>query len=232
MSGLLSEMMRVARLVPGVGYVEREFAGVERVLLREFRRRLESVAEDRPAEGTSGSSGTSNGSQPAPSAPQTLAEAMERMLRRSMDQTLSDSRHSLFEHVVRELVPDEARILAALADGSTYPLLDVAVPALGSAGRLILRNASNVGRAAGVADPSLVPIYVTHLLQLGLADTGQEDSGLHDEYEILLTESLVKSAYAEAAKAARRSPRVVRGTLRISALGRDFWAACRLEKGY
>jgi hypothetical protein len=47
----------------------------------------------------------------------------------------------------------------------------------------------------------------------------------------LLTESLVKSAYAEADKAARRSPRIVRGTLRISALGRDFWAACQLEKG-
>lgn len=231
MVGPFSEMMNLARLVPGVRYVERELAGVERVLLREFRRRLNSVAEDRFEEGTSRSSGTSNVSLPVPSAPQTLTETMERMLRRSMDQTPSDSRRSLFERVIRHLVPDEARILAALADGSTYPLLDVTAPALGNAGRLILRNASNVGRAAGVAEPSLVPIYVTHLLQLGLADTGQEDSDLQDEYEILLTESLVKSAYAEADKAARRSPRIVRGTLRISALGRDFWAACRLEKG-
>jgi hypothetical protein len=229
MVGPFSEMMKLARLVPGVRYVERELAGVERVLLREFGRRLNSVAQDRFEEGTSRSSGTSNVSLPAP---ETLTETMERMLRRSMDQTPSDSRRSLFEHVIRELVPDEARILAALADGSTYPLLDVIAPALGSAGRLILRNASNVGRAAGVAEPALVPIYVTHLLQLGLADTGQEDSDLQDEYEILLTESLVKSAYAEAAKASRRSPRIVRGTLRISALGRDFWAACRLEKGY
>jgi Abortive infection alpha len=231
MVGPISEMMNLARLVPGVRYVERELAGVERVLLREFRRRLNSVAEDRFEEGTSRSSGTANVSLPVPSAPQTLTETMERMLRRSMDQTPSDSRRSLFEHLIRQLVPDEARILAALADGSTYPLLDVTAPALGNAGRLILRNASNVGRAAGVAEPSLVPIYVTHLLQLGLADTGQEDSDLQDEYEILLTESLVKSAYAEADKAARRSPRIVRGTLRISALGRDFWAACRLEKG-
>jgi hypothetical protein len=231
MVGPFSEMMNLARLVPGVRYVERELAGVERVLLREFRRRLNSVAEDRFEEGTSRSSGTSNVSLPVPSAPQTLTETIERMLRRSMDQTPSDSRRSLFERVIRHLVPDEARILAALADGSTYPLLDVTAPALGNAGRLILRNASNVGRAAGVAEPSLVPIYVTHLLQLGLADTGQEDSDLQDEYEILLTESLVKSAYAEADKAARRSPRIVRGTLRISALGRDFWAACRLEKG-
>ncbi|HEX5257034.1 MAG TPA: Abi-alpha family protein [Mycobacterium sp.] len=230
MVGLFSEMMELARLIPGMGYVERELAGAERALLREFRRRVEAIAEDRPAEGTPRSSGTSDGSLPVPSAPQTLAEVMERMLRRSMDQTPSESRHSLFEHVIGELVPDEARILAALADGSTYPLLDVAAPALGNAGRVILRNASNVGRAAGVAEPSLVPIYVTHLLQLGLADTGQEDSDLHDEYEILLTESLVMSAYAEADKAARRSPRIVRGTLRISALGREFWAACQLGK--
>jgi hypothetical protein len=86
---------------------------------------------------------------------------MERMLRRSMDQTPSESQRSLFEHLVRELVPDEAPILAALADGSTYPLLDVAAAPRGKAIRVVLRNASSVGRAAGVAAPSLVPTYVS-----------------------------------------------------------------------
>lgn len=230
MAWLISELMKAVRLVPGVSFAEREFAGVERVVLREFRRRFESVAEDHhPVAGASASGRGLNGSSPAPSEAQTLAEAMERMLRRSMDQTPSDSRRSLFEHLVRELVPDEARILAALADGSSYPLLDVAVAPLGKAGRVVLRNASNVGRAAGVAAPSLVPTYVTHLLQLGLAETAEEDSALHDEYQILLTEAEVKDAHAEAAKAAWRGARIVRGTLQISALGRDFWAACQFD---
>ncbi len=230
-SEAMSEAMKVVRVVPGVGRVEHELAGIERALLRELVRRLDSVSESRPANGASDPSKTLNGSyQPASGVPQTLAETMTGMLRRSMDQTPEDSRQFLFEHVLRELVPDEARILAALADGSTYPLIDVAVGARG-AGRLVLQNASNVGRAAGVAAPLLVPTYVSHLLRIGLADAGQEDSGLHDEYEILLTDFQVKSAYVEAAKAARRSPRFVRRTLRISTLGREFWAACQLEVG-
>jgi hypothetical protein len=229
-AGLFSDLIKAVRLVPGVGLVEREVAGVERVVLRELRRRLDSIADDhRLAGGPGGSAIDPNGSSPSRSEPQTLAETMERMLRRSMDQTPSDGRRSLFEHLVREIVPDEARILAALADGSTYPLLDVAVAARGRDGRVVLRNASNVGRAAGVSVPSLVPTYVTHLLALGLAETAPQDSALEDEYQILLTEAEVKSAHAEAKRTARRSPRIVRGTLRISALGRDFWAACQLD---
>ena len=227
--GLLSGFVKVVRAVPGVGLIERELAGIERIVLREFGRRLESVADDHrlPRGGGSRPRGSSNGSRWSSSDPQSLAEAMEQMLRRSMDQSPSDSRRSLFEHVVRELVPDEARILAALADGSRYPLLDVVAAPRGKAARVVLRNASNVGRAAGVAVPSLVPTYVTHLLALGLVETAPENPKLEDEYQILMTESEVKSAHAEAASAGFRASRIVRGTLRISALGRDFWAAAR-----
>ncbi|MGI0131065.1 MAG: Abi-alpha family protein, partial [Thermoplasmata archaeon] len=88
-------------------------------------------------------------------------------------------------------------------------------------------NASNVGRAAGVALPGRVPVYVTHLRQLGLADSGPEDPGLDVEYDILATETEVRLAKAEADRRGRLPGRMVRRTLRISAFGRDLWEACR-----
>lgn len=229
MGSLISDLIKMARDVSGVSFVERELA----VAVRDLRQRLESEAKEaQPQAIWQASDGVLNRAPrcPEPAEAQTLAVVMDGMLRRSMDQTPSESRRSLFEHLIRELVPDEARILAALADGSTYPLLDIAVASpTGKIVRVVLQNASNVGRAAGVAAPSLVPTYVTHLIHLGLVEAGREDPVLHEEYEILSTDADVTCARDEAAKAGRRKPRVVRGTLQMSTLGRDFWTACHAQ---
>jgi hypothetical protein len=217
---LFADVVRVARRVPGVTLAERALGAVERPLMRELKHRLELIS---PGEGAAALAAAPDRDRPVPALP----ERMQLLLRRSMDQTPSDSQRSLFEHVLGELVPDEARILAALADGSRYALIDVAAAGRRGTTRPVLQNASSVGRAAGVAVPALVPTYVTHLLALGLAETDREHPGLEDEYEILLTETDVQSARDEGARAGRRSARIVRRTLRISALGREFWAACQ-----
>jgi hypothetical protein len=62
---------------------------------------------------------------------------------------------------------------------------------------------------------------MTRLYRLGLVDVGDEDPGLGDEYDILLTDQVVRAAAAEA-----KRPRFLRHTVRISGLGRMFWAEC------
>ena len=228
MIDLISGLVKTVSDVPGVRMLEREIAGVERVVLRELQHRLNLIAPE-TSSSPDDSAPFTNGAQRETAESATLAETMERILRRSMDQTRADSRHALFSRILRALVPDEARIVSALADGSTYPLLEISVAQRGREQQTVLKNASSVGRAAGVADPSFTPAYVTHLMQLGVAEVGPEDSALNDEYDILLTESGVKSAHVEATAAGRRAARIVRRTVRISPLGREFWAACHIE---
>ena len=94
----------------------------------------------------------------------------------------------------------------------------------GLAGESLLENASNVGRAAGVALPELTPWYVGHLRRLDLVETGPEDPRLESDYQALLGDSTVLSALGRAGRDGL-TPRVVRHTLRLTPLGRALWEA-------
>jgi Abortive infection alpha len=128
----------------------------------------------------------------------------------------------LLEVLVGELVPDEARILSALSDGSIYALVHIAEPGIGGYRHRVLENASSVGRAAGVSLPEYVHLYVSHLLRIGLVESGPEDHSLKDEYDILLSEPKLRATIAARGKGPR-GVRIMRRTVRISDLGRELW---------
>jgi len=160
------------------------------------------------------------GSGPSEQAPR---ELLAKLLTVSIEQSAQEARLRLFIQLLAQLHPDEARILAALSDGTQYPVINVATRgSLGSMGPVILENASTVGRSAGVALPDWVPTYVTHLRQLQLVSVGPESYALADGYEILLTEAVVRQAQLDAGAHSR----IVRRSLRLSGLGRDLWDNC------
>jgi hypothetical protein len=150
---------------------------------------------------------------------------MDDLLQRSMFQTPAESLKALADLVVREIVPDEARIIAALADGHAYPLTHVEVRDRSRETRRVFANASSVGRAAGVALPASTPMYLRHLFGLGLIDEGPEDKSLRDMYAILETDDAVRKALAAAEQDGRA--RLVRRTVRLSTLGSTLWAVWR-----
>jgi hypothetical protein len=208
-------LLGLARRVPLVNAGERELERLENVIFRELGRRIESARPELPPPGANG--GSPAGFPPPPT------EVMERLLKRSIAQTPNDGERNLVEMLVRELVPDEARILAALADGTAYALIDLVGRSGPDRGQTLLANICSVGRAAGVVLPSRTPTYVAHLLTLDLARRGPELRSLHEEYEILLTEPAVMKLRGHGMRPAR----VVKGTLRISELGETLWKATR-----
>lgn len=160
-----------------------------------------------------------------PVADAALEAKMTGLLARALEQSTSAGKDELFHRILDQIVPDEARIISALSDGSSSPLVSVhALSRAGLLGEALIENASLVGRAANVALPALTPTYVGHLLALGLLETGPEDVDLKDEYQILQADTAVLKAI----KAGSRGPlpaRVVRRTVRLSALGHSLWAA-------
>lgn len=221
----------LARRLPGAAAVEAEWRRLERAALVELRRRLDAVDPlgDRtpvPVEepavavpGTAPPAVTTPARQTEP-----LRGAMAELLLRSMEQNAQRAREYLYLTTVRQLVPDEARILAALADGTVYPVVHVERRTGVAGGERLLSNASTVGRAAGVAELREVPRYLARLRRLELVELGEADPELAVPYEILLTDPDVRAAE----RAARDGGRVrfVRGTLRLSPLGRRLWDAC------
>jgi hypothetical protein len=162
---------------------------------------------------------------PEPTTDAALEVKMTGLLARALEQSTSAGKDELFHRILDQIVPDEARIISALSDGSASPLVSVhALSRAGLLGEALIENASLVGRTANVALPALTPTYVGHLLALGLLETGAEDTDLKDEYQILLADSAVLGAI----KAGSRGPlpaRVEKRTVRLSALGQSLWAA-------
>lgn len=179
---------------------------------------LEDAAPEAAAEGAAPDPGSLNGK-------------MSRLLDRALDQNTRGSQLELYHHLIDQLVADEARILGALSDGSSSPMVNVyawlspRVP-----GRATLEHASLIGRTANVALPQMVPQYVSHLLSLGLVEAGPEDPTLATEYEVLMAETSVLAAI----KRASRGPlaaKVDKSTLTLSSLGASLWAATTGEVG-
>ncbi|MFD2417485.1 Abi-alpha family protein [Amycolatopsis pigmentata] len=152
----------------------------------------------------------------AVSAADPLRVAMKDLLDASAEFDHEQAREDLYVTVLRQLTPDEARIVSVLATGVAFPAVDVV-----GRDRVVLRNASTVGEAAGVVLLEEVPAYLTRLAGLGLVDIDGENAELGAQYEILATSSLVRTALASAKRG-----KLVRRTARISGFGSRFWAAC------
>ncbi|MFW6868173.1 hypothetical protein ACOACQ_12345 [Nocardioides sp. CPCC 206347] len=145
------------------------------------------------------------------------------LLERALSQSSAEAEDSLLDALVRGLVPDEARIIAALAARDWSPLVHVEARRDGEE-HLGLRNASLIGRQAGIALVRRTPTYVTRLLDTGLVVATPEREDRGQEYEVLLAEPDVLDAIRAAARGPL-GPRIRRGGIELSDLGRELWAA-------
>lgn len=206
---------RTAEQAPFASEVLSALTEAERVLVRAVRAHLVELELSPP------DNLCDNHYQPLP----TPSIVLRSLLDRSMYSRPDESRTALYLGLLNDLLPDEARILAALSDGSAYPVIDVAEPLLGTSTAFVLTNASTVGRAAGVSLPQHTPLYVGRLVLAGLATIGPEGSNsTHDDYEMLLTDAAVNAALAKARRGVL-SARVMRRTVRITELGHELWEA-------
>jgi hypothetical protein len=153
-----------------------------------------------------------------------LREAMSELLERSVETNRAGSREYLYGSVLSQLVPDEARIIAALADGSCYATVDVVRKQFGRPPRTLLANASSVGRAAGVANLENVPTYLTRLAALGLVEFDEPGPGLDVQFDVLTSDDRVREAERRT-PSRRGTVRIMRKAVRLSDFGREFWAA-------
>jgi hypothetical protein len=161
----------------------------------------------------------------APRDPAPLRSAMGELLQRSGEASARDSRDYLYGSIISQLTPDEARFLAALAPGRAFASVDVTLKQWRGEPRVLLANVSTVGRNAGLTTPQNAPVYLSRLASLGLVEFGPEDPALAGQYDLLATYPAVQAARDGVEPGKRGSVRLARGTVRLSPLGRDFWAA-------
>ncbi|MDT4916221.1 MAG: hypothetical protein QOH89_921 [Pseudonocardiales bacterium] len=217
---------RIARQLPGMSLVEeqanrlRQAASAELLRLLEIPQQYFGTAS--PEEQRVMLLVQDSDSDPAP-----LRTAMTELLSRSTGSSGGRSKEYLFGTIVSQLVPDEARVLAALAEGKRYAVVDVAAKHVGrSATRTVFANASLVGAAAGVSPARNVATYLSRLQQFGLVEFGPVIDELGEEYDQLAVDGAVQEARATIERNKMGSVKLVRKSVALSSLGREFWTAC------
>jgi hypothetical protein len=218
---------RIAKQVPGVIAVEQQAQRLRTVAAAELARLLE-VPQLRVGTATEEERRAVLLVQDAATDPEPLRSAMSELLERSAGAADGRRREYLFGTIVSQLVPDEARILAVLAERpEPFPAVDVVAKqvARGSS-RTVLANVSTVGAAAGVGVPVDTPTYLGRLHAFGLVEFGPAPERLETAYKLLAEDPAVVAARSRIEDAKLGSPRVVRKTVALSPLGREFWSAC------
>jgi abortive infection alpha-like protein len=151
--------------------------------------------------------------------PPSLRERGEELLRRSADVDYEQESHPAYEHMLRDIAPDEARILRLLATQGAQPAVDVR-GGLPLASDLVALGLSMIGEEAGCRYVERTHAYLNNLNRLGIIWFAHERLPDPLRYQVLEAQPDV----LEAMRSAGRFGRTVRRAVHLTPFGEDFCA--------
>lgn len=212
---------RIAKQLPGGQLVEHTAQAVTKRAAKGLKRIIDAAprGEDPEQRAVMLIHNTDPGDEP-------LRAAMDELLQRAGSADRETNQEYLFGSIISQLVPDEARIIAALANGTQYATVDVQIrTANRGRPRTHAANLSLIGRLLGVASPENTPTYLGRLQSFGLIEFDAPEDSLEHQYAALEGDPDVRAAQAAAVARKAGQVRLARRTVRVSDLGRQFWAA-------
>lgn len=159
------------------------------------------------------------------------ARVLDELLDMAARQGVDEAREYLYTALLRELVPDEVCMLAALAQGRARAVMHIgAVGRFGGEEQRVMSNLTDFGDAEGVKLRGMVGHYLAHLLALGLLeehDPTRETRAAQSALQLTATAtSVVRRIRAQGLR-----PRFHFGSVALSQLGRELWDFCRPADG-
>lgn len=103
------------------------------------------------------------------------------LLANSMNKVVKNGVHPSFVEIIKQLSPDEARLLKFMAKNETAPVISVRYEDSTGSGFRIVKNFSNYGELAGCEMPYNITSYFDNLLRLGLIEQGPTMTSLTDK---------------------------------------------------
>jgi len=165
-----------------------------------------------------------------------LSDLYANLLAASMDKATAHGAHPAFVEIIKQLTPDEAKLIGLFVREMAFPLLDVRwefknQTAEKSGGKDVLMNFSLLGVIAQCEFPQLTPTYIDNLCRLGLAEIPAmfqyTSVGVYDALENAQEVQQLKSQI-EQNQEFRCS--LERKGLRVTELGKQFARICVVRK--
>jgi hypothetical protein len=224
--------------LPGADIAQEQLRRAEKALFATLKERMERAAEDEPpaADGpAAGGTGGTRARKPRVERtymlplPQPPSRMFADLLQQAVDQTKPQAYDYLFAAILRELVPDEARIISFLSDGARHAVIQLhSGTLLGSAQSrtLVMENVNAVAKSAGASLHESGHYYIGRLRRLGLIEFGPEDPQLLVQYQLIENSSEMRQTIASIESKPRQRAKITRETLRLSVTGQQLWRAC------
>lgn len=166
-----------------------------------------------------------------------LSDLYANLLAASMDKATASGAHPAFVEIIKQLTPDEAKLVGLFVHPLAFPILTVRweyknpTPEK-TGGQDVLVNFSLLGHQARLEFPQLIPTYIDNLCRLGLAEVpAMFQYTAQGVYEPLESAPEVQHAKAQIEENPEWCFKVERRGLRVTELGKQFASICVLRKG-
>lgn len=161
-----------------------------------------------------------------------LSELYANLLATSMDRATAYRAHPGFVDMIKNMSPDEARIMKFLASNYYYPLVNIKSVSTQNQSFLIPhRHLSLLGLDAKVEYPPLTSNYIDNLERLGLVQVETMTRISKDEpYTRIEAYPQVKQIVDDLKKLEGRTVDVEKMRLAVTDLGKQFIRSCVIDK--
>lgn len=165
-----------------------------------------------------------------------LSDLYANLLAASMDKDSATKAHPAFTEIIKQLTPDEAKIVDMFPRERYMPIIDIkriekVESGFTSAYAVLVPNHSSLGEQAGCEHLDLVPAYLDNLVRLGLAEIAEDKyytaEGVYDELENSNKAQAFKKAIE---KDGKFTCEFGRKFLHVTALGKQFANVCVTPK--
>jgi hypothetical protein len=144
-----------------------------------------------------------------------------------MDVKMVSMAHPSFVEIIKQLAPDEARLMKYFSTGKPLPVITVrAELEEGGGGVDVIVNFSMFGEAAGCEHPHMTPSYLDNLTRLGLIEVPDKFYTAPNAYDELENHPSIVEAKRQLDSLEGRRANVERNLVSITQLGQQFIKAC------
>ncbi|WFB36035.1 DUF4393 domain-containing protein [Kiritimatiellota bacterium B12222] len=163
---------------------------------------------------------------------ESLRELYANLLASSMDAATASTAHPGFVEILKQITPDEAKLLVILAPNRPLPLLNVRAENKdrNMGGRDVLVNFSLYGEEAGCEHVHLTPSYLDNLSRLGLIEVPTfYEYKYPNVYAPLENHPTVKAVKEQIEQTDTMRCVIQKRGIRVTQLGRQFINSCVVD---
>ncbi|MDQ2194752.1 DUF4393 domain-containing protein [Vibrio anguillarum] len=160
-----------------------------------------------------------------------LKELYANLIASSMDKNTTHKAHPSFVEIIKQLSPDEAKLLTYFKTSNAAPIINIKNNRKDkSGGRLEYRYFTNLGEQLELQNLSLIPSYWDNLIRLGIVDIPDNnqllDQGVYDD---IIAHPAVESITKGIDKQEDRVSEIKKTAALVTDLGRQFIDTCVVD---